>query len=300
MLTCWSGQERELEIAALKIQDYLVKPFTKEQLIEKIGRVVCLQRKPTVEVHGVAAPSVPPISNVENIEAFRPYRLEAIPASVASLATLVAQQNVDLEEIAGVITKDQALTKRLLNVTNLDYEDEIAAVKQALALKGVNCVLLLIMGDLMSQALLKTFQTMLEIKLEPLSSQTIELLVGLHILSEVRFSGNAFGRIALRLTQPSARVIASRMLRLDPKELADTSRIDDAICELTNMVAGNFLSNLADAGLQSRLTPPKVRRTAEFEMHRISGSMSERVAFRASQMIVIVDIIVDPWKGSST
>jgi CheY-like chemotaxis protein len=299
MLTGWSGQERELQIAALKVQDYLVKPFTKEQLIEKVGRVVSLQRKSTVDPQGMTSPSAPPVSKVEDDAAAKPYWLEPIPASVACLAALVAQQNVDLEEIARVIIKDPALTKRLLKDTNLEYEDEIANVERAVALKGISCVLLLTMGDLVGRALLKTFQTMLEIKLETLSSKTIELPAGLHILSEVRFSGNAFGRIALRLTQPSARVIASRMLRLDPKELTDTLRIDDAICELTNMVAGNFLSNLADAGLQSRLAPPKVRRTDEFEIWSIPGSMSERLAFRASEIIIIVDIIVDPWKGNN-
>lgn len=297
MLTSWSGQERELQIAALKVRDYLAKPFTKEQLIEKVGRVVSLERKSTVELRGVTPPSAPPISNVEDDEAAKPYWLEPIPASVACLAALVAQQNVDLEEIAKAITSDQALTTRLLKDTNLDYGDQIASVKQALALNGVNCVLLLTMGDLIGRALLKTFQTTLEINLETLSSKTIEFPAGLHILSEVNFSGKAFGRIALRLTQPSARVIAYRMLRLDPKEQDDTIRVDDAICELTNMVAGNFLSNLADAGLQTRLTPPKVRRTSEFEMRSISGSMSERLAFRASEIIVLLDIIVDPWKG---
>jgi hypothetical protein len=65
------------------------------------------------------------------------------------------------------------------------------------------------------------------------------------------------------------------------------------------MVAGNFLSNLADAGLQSRLTPPKVRRTDEFEIWSIPGSMSERLVFRASELIVLVDIVVDPWKGNN-
>jgi two-component system cell cycle response regulator len=46
MLTAESGRENVLHIAKLGVRDYLVKPFKDDQLIEKAGRVIPLQKKP--------------------------------------------------------------------------------------------------------------------------------------------------------------------------------------------------------------------------------------------------------------
>ena len=45
MLTAESGRDNVLHIARLGVRDYLVKPFKEEQLLEKAGRVVSLQKK---------------------------------------------------------------------------------------------------------------------------------------------------------------------------------------------------------------------------------------------------------------
>jgi two-component system, cell cycle response regulator len=45
MLTAESGRENVLHISKLGVQDYLVKPFRAEQLIEKAARAVPLQKK---------------------------------------------------------------------------------------------------------------------------------------------------------------------------------------------------------------------------------------------------------------
>jgi two-component system, cell cycle response regulator len=49
MLTAESGRDNVLHIARLGVRDYLVKPFKEDQLIEKAGRVVPLQKKPVAE-----------------------------------------------------------------------------------------------------------------------------------------------------------------------------------------------------------------------------------------------------------
>ena len=45
MLTAESGRENVLHIAKLGVRDYLVKPFKENQLVEKAGRIVQLQKK---------------------------------------------------------------------------------------------------------------------------------------------------------------------------------------------------------------------------------------------------------------
>ncbi len=55
MLTAESGRDNVLHIARLGVRDYLVKPFKEDQLIEKAGRVVTLQKKPAA----APAPAAP-------------------------------------------------------------------------------------------------------------------------------------------------------------------------------------------------------------------------------------------------
>jgi two-component system cell cycle response regulator len=45
MLTAESGRENVATVASLGVRDYLVKPFKDEQLVEKAGRIVALQKK---------------------------------------------------------------------------------------------------------------------------------------------------------------------------------------------------------------------------------------------------------------
>ncbi len=45
MLTAESGRENILQIARIGVRDYLVKPFKEEQLVEKAGRVIALEKK---------------------------------------------------------------------------------------------------------------------------------------------------------------------------------------------------------------------------------------------------------------
>jgi len=45
MLTAESGRDNVLQIAKLGVRDYLVKPFKEDQLIEKVGKIITLQKK---------------------------------------------------------------------------------------------------------------------------------------------------------------------------------------------------------------------------------------------------------------
>lgn len=45
MLTAESGRENVAAIAALGISDYLVKPFKEEQLLEKVAKVIALEKR---------------------------------------------------------------------------------------------------------------------------------------------------------------------------------------------------------------------------------------------------------------
>jgi CheY-specific phosphatase CheX len=236
--------------------------------------------------------------NLDYNQLARQYGLAPVPESVQRLTQLVASQNSDLDEIARVIAKDPALTKRLLRVASLEPDgselpEEI--VQSALMRSGMGCVLLLAMGTPLALALAKTFQTMLGIKLENVPPKSVPPLDSEHLLGTIGFSGKAVGRLYLRLSLGAAQFIAAGVLGLEPKELTDANAITDAVGELLNIITGNFKSNLCDAGLDCRLETPTVSRTLHFFTDPIPGGGLERMAFTSPQVTLFVDVTVNPW-----
>ncbi len=54
MLTAESGRDNVMHIARLGVRDYLVKPFQEQQLVDKLCRVVPLQKKETAQAPAAA------------------------------------------------------------------------------------------------------------------------------------------------------------------------------------------------------------------------------------------------------
>jgi CheY-specific phosphatase CheX len=232
-------------------------------------------------------------------ELARRYGLEPVPESVLRLTQIVSKQDADIQEVAGLISKDPVLTKRLLRAANPMSKTEadytVETVDEALMRNGLGCALLLAMGTPLALALVKTFQTMLGLKLESLDPRAVLPLEGQHLLGTISFSGRAAGLVYLRLSMDSATEVAARILGLEPKQISDLGEINDTIGELLNIITGNFKSNLCDAGLDCRLEPPRVRQTSDFSTPRIPGGSLERMTFRTGQIRLFVDLQVNPW-----
>src|SRR5581483_4009015 len=203
------------------------------------------------------------------------------------------------EEVARLISKDAALTKRLLRAANptaktaADYD--IETVDEALMRSGLTCALMLAMGTPLAQALVKTFHTMLGLKLESVDRFGDFVLEGQHLLGTISFFGRAAGLVYLRLSPASAAEVAARILGLEQKQIIDSNEINDAVGELLNIVTGNFKSNLCDAGLDCRLDQPRVTQTSDFSTPKLPGGSLERMIFRAGQVVLFVDVRVNPW-----
>jgi CheY-specific phosphatase CheX len=229
----------------------------------------------------------------------RRFGLEPIPESVVRLTRLIAAQNADLEAVAFVIAQDPMLTARLLRMTQPaskgDQPADESAVEEALMRSGLGIVFLLAMGDLLIRALIKTLSIMLATQLKPVHPREVSPIHEEHMVCEVNFRGKAVGKIQLRLTEETGRLLAARMLGVPAESLSSTAEKDDAVTELVNVVAGNFLSNLADAGLPCHLTTPTLYRTAEFTIRKVPRGVSERMAFRSSEAKLFLDISVNPW-----
>ena len=159
----------------------------------------------------------------------------------------------------------------------------------------MNWVLLLAMADPVMRAVHKTFATMCAIDLKQLTVNSMVPFEGEPVLGEVRFSGRATGLVHLRMLPAAATLIAARLLSLPPEELGSPSEVDDVIGELSNIVAGNFKSNLCDAKLDCKLSPPNITRTTDFKLQKPSGNVVERAGFHAPELDLFVDISVNPW-----
>jgi CheY-specific phosphatase CheX len=219
--------------------------------------------------------------------------------SASRLTQLVARQDADLDEIARVINKDPALRDRLLRMANPESENAaeytVESVEEALLRRGVGCAMVLAMGTPLAFALIKTFQTMLSRKLEPIDRLHAEPLDSGHLLATIGFSGKILGAVYLRMNPPSARHIAAAILGLRPNETIDADEISDVTGELLNIMTGNFKSNLCDAGLDCRLAPPEVRFSNDSRSPVVPGGGLERLAFHAQDIQLFVDVTANPW-----
>jgi chemotaxis protein CheX len=240
----------------------------------------------------------PPPNLNQYREIARRYGIAATPESVSRLTQLVARQDSCVDEIVRVIEKDPALSARLLRVANPRAADEseytVGTVDEALMRNGIGCALLLAMGTPLSLALTKTFQTMLSLTLESVDVHQLDSLKGQHMLGSIGFAGKVVGHVYLRLSSTSAKAIAAGILGLAPEELGN-DEIGDAAGELLNIMTGNFKSNLCDAGLDCKLQPPRVGMTEDFSTPIQPGGGLERLAFRAGQIEIFVDVTANPF-----
>ena len=231
----------------------------------------------------------------------RRFGLQPIPESVLRLTQILSRQDADIEEVASCISKDVVLTKRLLRAANprakTESEYTIESVDEALMRNGLGCALLLAMSSLLAEALTRTFQTMLGLKLIPTEPQKVLPLEGQCVLGTIDFSGRAAGSVFLRLSLDSAKAVAGQILGVDPQQLNDVVEINDTTGELLNIMTGNFKSNLCDAGLGCRLEPPFVNQTSASSHLNLSRGSWEHMAFSTGKIALFIDLKVNPWNG---
>ncbi|MCF7765901.1 MAG: response regulator [Verrucomicrobia bacterium] len=284
MLTAESGRESVVEASNLGVSDYLSKPFQAEKLLEKVNRIVSL---------------VPRDGSSQYDQLAARYGLESVPESILRLTRILASRDASLSSIAEAICQDRGLTIRLLSAANPRHIEKpqysIEEVSAALNRTGLSFGVLVATCDPLVRAVRKTFSSALSIQLEQVDVKNLSPLSGLHVTGYAEFSGRATGRVQLRFSERSARLMATRVMGIDPAEPLEADAIDDAVGEVVTMVVGNFKSNLCNAGLECVLTPPKVERTEKLEIRKIEGGGAERFGFKSPELTLWVDNSVNPW-----
>ena len=229
----------------------------------------------------------------------RKFGLESVPESVRRLTAMISKRGANMEDFAKIVSQDADLSARLLRAANprascpADYRT--TTVEDALQRIGMSFALLLAMSDPLIRAIHNTFQTMLSMELKALLPKELTPFQQEHVLGEVTFAGKTTGLVHLRLPSAAIPLFGERLLGLTAEDIADPAIANDVIGEMCNMIVGNFKSNLCDAGLECKLSAPKITRTADFKLQIVNGGTSERYAFRAKELDFFTDLSVNPW-----
>lgn len=109
--------------------------------------------------------------------------------------------------------------------------------------------------QLVSDAAAEVLETMFFTSLaEDVPAPAIE---GPSVCAQLSFAGARRGRLGVRVPLATAREVAANFLGLEGPELTE-ARVDDVICELTNMVCGLVLGRTEKGGL-FELARPELR-----------------------------------------
>ncbi len=244
---------------------------------------------------------MPTVANPEDIA--KQFGLESVPESVKRLNQLLTKCDAtDTDDFAKLVNQDAELTKRLLRAANPRAECEedygITTVEDAIQRCGMSAALLLAMSEPLIKAVQKSFSTMLNLELKNVLPQTLDPFNFVHVIGEVSFSGKATGLVQYRLPAEFIPVLGDRLLGLSAEDMQDEATANDVIGELCNMTVGNFKSNLCDAGLTCKLSPPKISRTEEFQLNVVEGGTSQRYGFHSKEARLYADLSVNPFSES--
>jgi len=127
----------------------------------------------------------------------------------------------------------------------------------------------------------------------PLSPVPSEALP--HVVGTVGFLGDVSGLIYIYLEESFAAQCTASLLGLTAAELMAMGQeaVNDAVGELTNMIAGSFKNNLCNAGHTCKLTIPSILRGRNFVVEPTSSARRYAYRFDCLGHKIVTDIIMN-------
>jgi hypothetical protein len=147
-------------------------------------------------------------------------------------------------------------------------------IDQAIVRLGVGSITLIVMGELLLNAMTRTFATM--------AGAAVELKDGLPELANqfvgfTQISGKANGRVYLRMPANSAKWLVSKLVGEEAAQDAD-----------------DFKSNLSDAGLESLLGVPNVAVVNAFQPEMDDEQVGHTLSFTVDGVPVFINLVIKP------
>lgn len=116
------------------------------------------------------------------------------------------------------------------------------------------------------------------------------------VAGTVGITGEFNGMVYLYSTTAFARKMTCSLLGMTDAEIEGNEMVNDAMGELTNMVAGHIKSKLETAGVRCCMTIPTVVRGCDFRVEPISGVVRKTVYFQSNGGRVLVEMLLKPKK----
>lgn len=225
------------------------------------------------------------------------YKLAPLPEGVGKIVGLMeGREKATLQEITKIINADRVMTQRLITAAfPKPSARDGATVQMATSRLGISRVIMMLVGDLLTQSVTDTFETMVSIKLEVDDGSMLPPAHGGQLMASVKFSGRATGEVTLAFSPYLGLLIAARLLGGNIEDKYPPEVINDAVGEIVNIITGNLQSRLSDAGLPSQVALPEVKLQNVFPTVTILGGSSDRFYFRHSAYGLGVNLCIAPF-----
>jgi chemotaxis protein CheX len=120
-----------------------------------------------------------------------------------------------------------------------------------------------------------------------------------NIAGAVGLTGSYNGIIYLYSSAQFARTITCSLLSMTDSEIEGDDMVNDAVGELTNMVAGNIKSKLDNCNSPCTMTIPSVVRGADFQIEAVSGVQKHSVNCHCKGGRILVEAMIKPAEESN-
>lgn len=223
------------------------------------------------------------------------FHLPAQPVNVEKIANLAkGRELASMEEITEIISTDSGVTQRLISMAYPKKDARVGAtVQMATSRLGVNRVIVVMVGDLLTKAVLETFETMVGMPLEAEESTAMSMEDHGYLTGSVRFTGQSNGLVTLAFSPHFSLMLAGRLLGGNMDEHTPEA-INDVIGELVNIVTGSLQSKLCDAGLTSEVGLPQVSFQKTLPEEAVPGGSNDQFFFRHGMHTIAVCLSIDP------
>ncbi|PTY03391.1 hypothetical protein DB346_05785 [Verrucomicrobia bacterium LW23] len=132
--------------------------------------------------------------------------------------------------------------------------------------------------DSVISAVTEAFDTMVSLPIrERDKGETGSFIGPERLVGTVGFAGQLQGLLCLHFSPPFAQEITATMLGMEVADVEEFEDINDAIGELTNIIAGDLKTRFSRPGFPCSLSIPSITRGTRVEIESVSGA--ERYCF---------------------
>lgn len=150
------------------------------------------------------------------------------------------------------------------------------------------------LDDMLKHATTEVFSTMLSLKVQFEPEQRESLAGEMHVAGAVGFTGRFNGMIYLYSSVTFAHHLTSVLLGIPQNAIEGNEMVNDAVGEMTNMLAGMIKSRMCDRGVPCVISIPAVVRGKDFRIDSMSSTERHTAFFRCNGNQVLTEIIVKP------